>query len=181
MTRAPSIQCDPSMPGGRGRCELMRGYLDFEVLGDRLAALSAVVGDAAEDVQLRHVPRRAAARDLIADGAVAVDEPLAAVLAEASDICLWTYAASTVPVSRLERSVLTRDGTLVIASASGSQLSTPWTRSSTALPWRSRSNAARSSPGWTAYPAQVAATGRHRALATDPVLRSLTWRITRLR
>jgi hypothetical protein len=77
---------------------------------------------------------------------------------------------------------ITRDGTLVIASASGSQLSTPrWTRSSTALPWRSRSNAARSSPSWTAYPAQVAATGRHRALATDPVLRSLTWRISGLR
>src|SRR5579862_2924448 len=57
----------------RSSAGLVRGYLDFEVLGEGLAALGAVVGDAAQDVQFGHVSRRAAARDVVADGAVAVD------------------------------------------------------------------------------------------------------------
>ena len=50
-------------------------HLDDEVLGHGLFALAAEVTDPAEDVQLRHVAGRAAARDLVADGTLAVDFP----------------------------------------------------------------------------------------------------------
>src|ERR1700749_1157425 len=69
-----------------GHCELMRGYLDFEALGDRLAALCAVVGDAAQHVELGHVSRRTATRDVVADGPVAIDDPRGPVPTEAGDI-----------------------------------------------------------------------------------------------
>src|SRR6476646_9984864 len=84
--RAPSVQGNPSNSGVRRHCELMRGYLDFEALGDRLAALRAVVGDAAQDVELGHVSRRTATRDVVADGPVAIDGPRGPVPAEAGDI-----------------------------------------------------------------------------------------------
>src|SRR4029077_1986685 len=84
--RAPSVQGNPSNSGARRHCELMRGYLDFEALGDRLAALCAVFGDAAQDVELGHVSRRTATRDVVADGPVAIDDPRGPVPAEAGDI-----------------------------------------------------------------------------------------------
>jgi hypothetical protein len=55
-----------------------------------------VVGDAAQDVQFGHVSRRAAARDVVADGAVAVDGSRGAVPAEAGDIDQVEFVKASV-------------------------------------------------------------------------------------
>src|SRR3954462_14251183 len=60
--------------------------LDDEMFRDRLLALGAYVGDAAEDVRLGHVAGRAAGRDLVPDGAVAEHGPLGSGSGEARDI-----------------------------------------------------------------------------------------------
>src|SRR5919106_411965 len=72
--------CTSARYRGRGR------HLDDEVLGDRLLALGADVGDAAEDVQLGHVAGCVAGRDLEADGAVAVHGALRPVSRVARDV-----------------------------------------------------------------------------------------------
>ena len=91
------MQGNPSNSGARRHCELMRGYLDFETLGDRLATLCAVVGDAAQDVEFGHVSGRAAGRDVVADSAVAVDGPRGPVPAEAGDIDQVPFIKSARP------------------------------------------------------------------------------------
>ena len=45
------------------------------MLGDRLLALRADIGDTAENVQFRHVASGAPARNLVADGAIPVNGP----------------------------------------------------------------------------------------------------------
>jgi hypothetical protein len=56
------------------------------MLGDRLLALGAVVGEPAENVQFRHVTGCATPWDLEPHRAVAVRRACAAVLAEACDV-----------------------------------------------------------------------------------------------
>lgn len=64
----------------------MPGDLDDQVLRHRLLALRADIGDSTQDVQFRHVPGRTAGRDLVADGAVTVNGPFAAVPGKTPDV-----------------------------------------------------------------------------------------------
>ena len=70
----------PTLIGVSPPAHPLRGYLDFEMLGDRLPPLGAVVGDAAQDVGSGMYPAAQPRGDVVADGSVAVDGPPAPVL-----------------------------------------------------------------------------------------------------
>src|SRR5258708_1807291 len=65
---------------------LRRGDGDQLVLHQRLVALPAVVVEPAQDVEFGHVAGDAAGRDVVGDGAVAVDRAGAAVTRVAGDL-----------------------------------------------------------------------------------------------
>src|SRR5437773_12156626 len=56
------------------------------MLGDRLFALRADIGDTAENVQFRHVASGAPTRKLVADGAIPVNGPRRAVSGQTGDV-----------------------------------------------------------------------------------------------
>src|SRR5882724_6576558 len=56
------------------------------MLGDRLLAVRADIGDTAENVQFRHVAGGAPARNLVADGAIPVNGPRRTVPGKTGDV-----------------------------------------------------------------------------------------------
>ena len=56
------------------------------MLGYRLLALRADIGDTAENIQFRHVASGAPARNLVADGAIPVNGPRRAVCGKTGDV-----------------------------------------------------------------------------------------------
>src|SRR5438105_14920634 len=61
-----------------GRC-----HLRDQMLGDRLLALRADIGNTAKNVQFRHVAGGAPARNLVADGAIPVNDPPSTIFGKA--------------------------------------------------------------------------------------------------
>src|SRR6476659_11429227 len=65
----------------RGSC-----HLRYQMLGDRLLALRADIGDTAENVQFRHVASGAPARNLVAGGAIPVNGPRRTIFGKTGDV-----------------------------------------------------------------------------------------------
>ncbi len=67
------------------------------MLGHRLLALRADIGDTAENIQFRHVASGAPARNLVADGAIPVNSPRRTVSGKTGDVDEVELIESALP------------------------------------------------------------------------------------